>query len=111
MAEPVPFSDAMGNPADRERIEHFVALIRMVLAPVFNSDPDDIPMNQSFAMTAAALFAGMTAGHMIALGALQDQDRRRAGQMMLTNFRNGIELGKAEAQRAILAQSEPRGTA
>jgi hypothetical protein len=46
-----------------------------------------------------------------ALGALEEGDKRRAGQMMLTNFRNGIELGKREAHGAILAQSAPRGTA
>jgi hypothetical protein len=111
VSDPIPFSDAMRDPADRERVEQFVALMRMALAPVFNADPDGIPMNQSFAMTAAALFAGMTAGHMIAFGALEEGDKRRAGQMMLTNFRNGIELGKREAHGAILAQSEPRGTA
>jgi hypothetical protein len=111
VADPVPLSDAMRNPADREHIEQLVALMRMALAPVFNADPDAIPMNQSFAMTAAALFAGMTAGHMIAFGVLLERDKRRAGQIMLSNFRNGIEMGKQEAQKAILSQSEPRGSA
>jgi hypothetical protein len=78
---------------------------------VYTADPDDIPMNQSLSMTAAALFAGMTAGHMIAFGTLEEQDKRRAGQMMLTNFRNGIEMGKQEARKAILEQSAMEGTA
>lgn len=110
-ADKIPYSDAMADPEARAVIEQFVMLMRMALAPIFNGDPDDIPMNQSFAMTAAAMFAGMTAGHMIALGVLQDQDTRRAGQMILANFRNGIKIGKAEAHKAILEQTQTKGMA
>lgn len=109
--EPIPFSDAMKDPESREAIEHFIMLMRIALGPIFSGDPDNIPMNQSYAMTAAATFAGMTAGHMIAFGALMERDKRRAGQMILANFRNGIEIGKAEARKAILEQSPAQGTA
>ncbi len=111
MDDKIPFSDAMADPASCDKIEHFIMLMRIALAPVFNEHPDDIPMNQSYAMTAAAMFAGMTAGHMIALGVLEDKDQRRAGMMVLTNFRNGVKVGKSEARKAILQQSPARGTA
>lgn len=111
MADPVAFSDAMQDPDAREQIESMVAMMRISLAPIFNADPDSIPMNQSYAVTAAAMFAGMTVGHMIALDVLLEQDKRRAGQAMLVNFRNGIEMGKAEARKAILEQSAPKGSA
>ncbi|HEX5183558.1 MAG TPA: hypothetical protein VFW19_10455 [Allosphingosinicella sp.] len=107
----IQFSDAMKDPESREQIESFVMYMRIALAPVFNGDPDKLPMNQSYAMTAAALFAGMTAGHMIALGVLNEQDKRRAGQMLLTNFRNGIEIGKREARDAMLKQMPAQGNA
>lgn len=88
-----------------------VGCFRLILAPMFNAEIDQLSMNQSYAMTAAALFAGMTAGHMIAVGALDEKDKRRAGQMVLTNFRNGIELGKSEARRAMLEQLPTEGRA
>lgn len=111
MSEPVPLLDAMKDDASRAQIEQMVTLFRMTLAPIFNGDEDNIPMNQSLAMTAAALFAGMTAGHMIALGVLQDQDKRRAGEALLKNFRNGIDLGKDEVRKAMLEQMPTRGRA
>lgn len=111
MADQIPLADAMADPESLAAIEHFVARFRLALAPIFNADPESIPMRQSQAMAAAALFAGMTAGHMIALGNLHEQDKRRAGQMLLANFRNGIELGKTEARKAMLEQLPAEGRA
>lgn len=110
-AESIPLRDAMTDPDARRRIEDMIALFRLALAPVFNADPENIPMNQSYAMTAAALFAGMTMGHMIALGAAIEKDKRRAGLMVLTNFRNGLTLGKSEARKAMLEQMPAAGVA
>jgi len=106
-----PFADANQDPATLAKVEHFIALMRLALAPAFNAEPNNLPVSQSLAMTAAALFAGMTVGHMIAVGALNDRDKRRAGQMVLLNFRNGVEMGKSEAYAAMAAQMPPRGTA
>jgi hypothetical protein len=103
--------DAMKDPAAREAITDMIASFRPALAGTFEAAPDTIPMNQSYAISAAALFAGMTVGHMIALGVLRDGDRRRAGQAMLANFRVGIEFGKDEARTAMLQQTPPHGHA
>lgn len=111
MTDKIPYSDAMKDAGAREQIEQMVMRMRIAVADIFNDDPDNIPINQSFALTAAALFAGMTAGHMIALGNLEERDKRRAGQMVLVNFRNGIVLGKNEAQRAMLEQLPTKGRA
>ncbi|HVQ09543.1 MAG TPA: hypothetical protein VMS43_14015 [Allosphingosinicella sp.] len=111
MVDPIPLLDAMEDPAARAQIENIIARMRFALAPMFNDDPENIPVNQSYALTAAALFAGITVGHMIALGVMKEQDKRRAGQVILTNFRNGIELGKNEARKAMLEQLPAKGSA
>ena len=111
MADDIPLSDAMRDPEARAQIEQIIALMRMAMAPMLNGDPDNIPMYQSYSITAAALFAGMTAGHMIALGVMKEQDKRRAGQVVVANFRNGIELGKREAREAMLRQMPAKGNA
>jgi hypothetical protein len=101
----------IGGAAEHEQMQTMVGLMRLALAPIFNADPDDIPMHQSMAITSAAVFAGMTVGHMIAFGTMKDQDRRRAGELVLKNFRTGIDLGKSEARQAMLEQLPAGGTA
>jgi hypothetical protein len=103
--------NAMDDPSQREAIEQIIMLMRIGVAPLLNRNQDHLPMLQSFQVTAAALFAGITLGHMIALGVAKDQDKRRAGQAVLKNFRNGIELGKREARKAILEQLPTEGAA
>lgn len=44
-------------------------------------------------MTAAAMFAGVQGGTLLAMGALQNQDRRRMVETAMTNFRQGVEFG------------------
>lgn len=109
--EQIGISDALKVDGAEDRIRDIITLMRMALAPMFNDDIDNIPMNQSYTITAAALFAGMTAGHMIALGTMKDQDKRRAGEVVLKNFRNGIDLGKSEARKAMLEQLPAEGQA
>lgn len=111
MADKIPLADALKEPELVERIEHMIGLMRLGLAPLFNAESDDLPMNQSLAMTAAALLAGMVAGHMLAFGALDEKDKKRASQMVLANFRNGIELGKREVRAAMLRQLPAEGSA
>ena len=111
MADPIALLDAANDPEALARIDWFISRFRVALAPIMAADLDGLPRNQSLAMAAGALFAGMTVGHMIAVGAMKEQDKRRAGQVVLTNFRNGIELGKAEARKAMLEQLPVEGRA
>lgn len=70
------------------------------------SDPRD---GISALMSAAATFAGVQAGTLLAMGALKQQDRRRVGETALTNFRQGIDFGLSRAMR--LATDEFGGNA
>ncbi len=107
----IPVANAAENAASRELVNDMVAQFRMAIAPMMMDDPDAIPAIQSMAMTAAALFAGATCGHMIAVGAMAEGDKARAVKVMTVNFRNGIEMGKREARKAILEQAPVEGSA
>jgi len=104
-------TDAMQDDQSLQQIEGIVTLMRMATARLFNDDPDNIPMNQGYSITAAALYAGTTAGHMIALGVMDEKDKHRVGKVLLSNFRSGIEVGKNEARKAMLEQTAPKGSA
>jgi hypothetical protein len=84
---------------------------RRALAPRLYSNPDDIPRQQGFIVTASALMAGITVGHMIATGVLKDSDRRAAVEIVLRNFRLGIAFGKDEGQKGLLEHAAPQGSA
>lgn len=92
-------------------VQDIIGTWRAALAPMLNANIDDLPRLQSEMITAAAIFAGMVTGHMIVVGALSEKDKRRVGAMMQTNFRNGIQLGREEAQIAMLQQTPPAGSA
>lgn len=107
----IPFISSDDAPDMLEAAKEIVARFRLAMAPVLNADLDNIHVHQSNMITAAALFAGMTVGHMIAVGAMKEQDKRRAGQLVLTNFRIGVELGKDEVRLAMLEQFPTEGSA
>lgn len=107
----IKISDAMKDPVSTGAVQDIVSLFRRALEPRLYSNPADIPRQQGFIITAAALMAGITVGHMIARGTLKDSDKRNLVEIVLRNFRQGIEFGKAEARTAMLAQTAPQGTA
>jgi hypothetical protein len=111
MADEIGILNAMDDPSHKAAVEQLVTLMRMGVAPLLDRNRDHIPMLQSMQITAAALFAGMTLGHMIALGVAKEQDKRRAREVLLKNFRNGIDLGKQEARKAMLEQLPEEGRA
>lgn len=90
-------------------MQDIIELYRGALAPMLAADPDNIPMNQSYIITASAMMAGMTVGHMIALGTMKPGDKRRAGQVVLQGFRAGIVIGENEVGRAMLNQHQQQG--
>ena len=97
------------NPEAMARVMDIVTLYRGVLAPLLNAEIDNLPMNQSCVVSASAMMAGMTVGHMIAVGAMQPRDKRRAGIVVSQAFREGIRLGELEAGRAMIAQHQQDG--
>jgi len=59
-------------------------------------DPRDA---MSAVMTAAAMLAGAQFGSLMVLGAVRQQDTRRAVETFGRNFREGIKVGQAQAAR------------
>lgn len=110
----LPVINAMDDPAHRAMLDEIVTRMRVALAPMLNAainDEELFKLTQSMMISAAAMHAGLTVGHMIAVGGMKDQDKRRAGQVMLLAFRNSIEMGKREAREAMLEQMPPQGRA
>jgi hypothetical protein len=66
--------------------------IREALLPFMNED--QLPLLISLSMTAAATYAGIQIGTLIAIGVARDQDKKRMVDMMARNVRNGIDIGK-----------------
>lgn len=83
-----------------------VEAIRGAIVPF--ADPVEPHHSMALAMTAAASFAGIQIGHLIALGVVSDQDKKRMVDMMARNVRNGIDIGKKNAFRA--AENHAGGT-
>jgi hypothetical protein len=59
----------------------------------------------------APMFAGLTVGHMIALGKMKQQDKARATKVVTVAFRSAIILGEREAREAMLKQRDCEGSA
>lgn len=110
----IPVLNALDKPEHLELLEDIVSRYRMAISPMLNAaidDEDQFKLVQSMMITAAATHAGLTVGHMIAVGGMTDQDKRRAGQVVLTAFRSAIEAGKREARAAMLQQMPTQGQA
>lgn len=108
--------NAMEDPAHRDLLEEIVARMRAAIAPMLNEAcqlPDEgehFAMIQSMMITGGAMFAGLTAGHMIALGKLKPQDRSRSVKVVTVAFRSAIKLGEREARDAMLQQMPVAGS-
>lgn len=109
--DPLKIRNAHDDPQTREVIEQIIALMRIGVTPLLDKNQDCLPHLQACQITAASLYAGMTLGHMIALGVAKDQDRQKTGQLVLANFRAGVEMGKHEARTAMLEQLPEEGRA
>jgi hypothetical protein len=107
----IKIRDASQDPEAREVIEQIITLMRIGVTPLLDKNQGCLPPLQACQITAASLFAGITLGHMIAIGVAKDQDKRRTGQLVLANFRSGVELGKREARQAMLEQLPEEGNA
>lgn len=102
--------NAADDPVALAKIETIVGLFRGALVPMLNEEPHNLPMNQSLVMTASALMAGLTVGHMIAVGVLKEGDKARARKVVTVAYNNGVKAGLREARDAMLEQMPTEGS-
>ena len=93
----VPRIKVGANTAEGERIMQIMSV--MLGSAAFDQKSDDLDPAQhtAFTMAAAGFLAGYLTGASIIAGTLCDRDKRRCGEMLLTNFRQGIQIGKQAA--------------
>lgn len=101
-----PILNAHDRPGVTANVEQVITLFRIALAPWLNADIENIPQHQSEILTASAMFAGMTVGHMLGVGALNASkgDRDQAKLVAMQAFDSGVEMGLREARDAMLRQ-------
>jgi hypothetical protein len=108
--------NAMDDPTHRAMLEEMIGRMRMAVAPMLNdalgdATDDRFKLTQSMMISAAATFAGLTVGHMVAVGGMKPHDKGRAAKVVTVAFRNGIKLGEQEARKAMLEQRGCAGSA
>jgi hypothetical protein len=97
-------SDEPQNLIRRAGDEQFDAVIalneafRAAATEWFDKQPDPI-VALSVLGSAAAMFAGVQFGQLIAAGSLQDQDTRRIIENIAGNARQGVKVGKKRGAR------------
>lgn len=96
----IPISNAAFDADAMDKLQTIVGLMRRALAPMLNSEMDQLEHNQAMIISACALFAGMTIGHMTFFGAMKPSDAKRAQKVIAVNVRTGIKLGLAEGRHA-----------
>jgi hypothetical protein len=72
---------------------------------------EQFSLTQGMFISAGAMFAGLTVGHLIALGKMKPSDKGRATKVVTIAFRSAIKLGEREAREAMLEQLPPEGHA
>ena len=106
MSADLPFGQAAPGTADFERVMDIVGAMLSGAATDQSEDELDPPHHTALTMTAAGILAGYLFGATIIAGLSSDRDTRRAGLMLLTNFRNGVKIGKDNAMRSIQPEGE-----
>lgn len=113
MSDKIPVINAMDDPEHVALLEEIIARMRAATAPMLNEAISDeqFSRTQSMFISAGAMFAGFTVGHLIALGKMKPQDKARATKVVTVAFRNAIKLGEREAREAMLEQLPSEGRA
>lgn len=113
MSGPIPVLNAMDDPAHRKLLEEIIARMRMATGPMLSEAQSDeqFSLTQGMFISAGAMFAGFTVGHLIALGKMKPQDRARATKVVTVAFKSAIKLGEQEARAAMLEQLPAEGRA
>lgn len=104
--EPVPRVKTQAGDADFGRIMSIVQVMLIGASADQRSDDHDPAHHTAMTMAAAGVLAGYLAGASIIAGTADDRDKRRMGEMLLSNFRQGIGIGK---HNAMLAATESEG--
>lgn len=102
--EPLPRIKASQGDPDFERIIDLVEAMMRGAAADQLRDYVDPAHHSAMTMAAAGVLAGYLAGASIIAGIASDRDKRRMGEMLLTNFRQGIGIGKSNALRTATEQ-------
>jgi hypothetical protein len=93
---------------DFERVLNIMAA--MLTGAAVDQKLDDLDPAKQTMMTIAA--AGVTAGYLagasIIAGTAQDKDKRRIGEILLTNFRQGVKIGKDQALLSVTEGERPQ---
>lgn len=97
MTDDIQLQTATSGSPEHERIVQMIEIFRASLAACEVHWTD--PMEASFVMTAASMFAGSVFGTLIATGVAEEKDKRRITESMAHNFREGIKAGKLRAER------------
>lgn len=95
--DPIPAIYAKNGDPKFARVMDIMAA--MLSAAAGDQKRDELEPSQHTAMTTAAagVLAGYLSGAMIAIGTARDADKKRMGAMLLTNFRQGVTIGKNQA--------------
>lgn len=96
-----------GDP-DFERIITLMQAMLTAAALDQISDDHEPAHHTALTMAAAGVLAGYLGGASIVAGTAHDKDKRRMGEMLLTNFRNGVGIGKSNALRSLSEGGETR---
>lgn len=99
--EPVPRVEASVGDPDFDRIMTIVQAMLTAAALDQLRDGHDPALHTALTMAAAGVLSGYLGGASIIAGLAHDKDKRRMGEMMLTNFRTGIGLGKSSALQSL----------
>src|SRR5690606_18069480 len=93
--EDLPIKVSVGGTAEFERIMQIMSSM-LTAAADDHQKHGDLGQEQHFVLTTAAagVLAGYLTGVLIATGPLRDRDKRRSGEMLMRNFRQGIRIGK-----------------
>jgi len=113
MSDKIPVRNAMDDPIDRALLEEMLGRMRGAVAPMLNESlsADQFSLTQGMIISAGAMFAGLTVGHLMALGKMKPQDRARVTKVVTVAFRSAIKLGENEARQAMLEQLPAEGRA
>ena len=101
MSEPTSIIDMMDDDEARQTLEHVIMLMRLSVSRLLNEQISD----EQFRKTQSCMItAGMTCGHMLTMGALDEKagDLRQARKMAVEAFDAGVQQGKIEAHKAMV---------
>lgn len=107
MDEPLPRIVASAGSPDFDRTTEIMSQMLGAAAMDQMRDGIEPAHHTALTMAAAGYLAGYLAGASIVAGIAHDSDKRRMGEMLLTNFRQGVKIGK---DNALLSLAEQEGT-